>query len=102
MVDFDSSLQISKGGMDILTVIGILPLLSLLYIKIEESQSFVSILFLFAIVTGMVPPDGHRRVLETSNNFDKNPRFYWILRELWAAISIIPLSFVLVPHSLFL
>lgn len=48
---------------------------------------------------GLVPPDGHRRVLDAANQLDKNPRFYWILKELWAASCI--LSFIYKHYILF-
>ena len=67
--------QISQNGMDVLTAVG------------------------------LVPPDGHRLVLEAANTLDKNPRFYWLLRELWASIRILstlPSSFFLhVLHCYF-
>lgn len=56
----------------------------------------------------MVPPDGHRLVLDAANALDKNPRFYFILRELWAALCIFQfhscfifsLTFLILAHGL--
>jgi hypothetical protein len=70
-IDVAVARQISQNGMDVLTALG------------------------------LVPPDGHRLVLEAANTLDRNPRFYWLLRELWANIRNLPTLFLCNILSLF-